>query len=436
MIRLVLALCLVSCGRAPGPVTAPDPCERDWPAWTDAAVDQLLTPTLEKNGKRYFDRAGLAATARELHAAIAACDAPVPANLTRFTEAIGMTALAGHDLGFTIDDPAYLARARPHVELPELLRSAEFLAAIARPERYRDAVAMIDARNAAAPPAERWTRLLYKSRFLATPDRSVYGRLLVHIPGDPTEQWIQFGIIAPGDQAAPEDVHGVSMVAIARQPGGGRESFIIDYWREASAAGVVSIVPNVEIDQGATVCYDCHKSALMPVRPERQLGFDAAGALVTAADDGTTATINERIVGLGAPDFGGLLDLAAFGPALGPPGRARSDAELTACAADATVTPARLRGAMRCASCHDGTTLGAINFPQAVPSHLDVHALLHPDTRQSMPLVATYVGEGWMPPANDLSAAERAALARCLALEYFDPTDRSGLLADWLRGRL
>jgi hypothetical protein len=438
-VRATLLLLLAACAR-PQPHAQPaDPCAAtDWRAFTDRSIELLLTPLIERDGRRYFDRATLAANAREIDTTIARCRAPVPANLARFAAAVGRSAVPGHDAGYAVPDRAWLAHAGPAIELPPLLRSAEFLAAIAAPATYGDALAMIDARNQAAAPGDRWATLLYRSRFLATPDRSVYGRLLIHVPGEPTEQWIQFGIIAPGDRAAPADVHGVSMVAVTRRADGSRESFVVDFWREARASGVMSIEPNIAIDQGTSACHDCHKSALLPVRPDRVLQLDAAGRLTGAKNAPLIAEVDRAIAAVGAPAYGGLLDPSAFGPPLGPTDRARSDAELAACAAPLAPAPAalaRLRDAMGCAACHDGRRLGAINFPQAVPSHLDLDALLHPDTRRSMPLVASYVTEGWMPPGAALTAGERAALLRCLTREYWDERDRSGLLADWLRDR-
>jgi hypothetical protein len=50
-------------------------------------------------------------------------------------------------------------------------------------------------------------------------------------------------------------------------------------------------------------------------------------------------------------------------------------------------------------------------------------------------LIETYIEKGWMPPDNHLSANERQALWKCLAEEYFDLNQQSGLFIDWLKGQ-
>lgn len=422
--RLVAVIVAVTACAPPAVPRPADPCRRtpaEWRAWQAEAVARLLTPTLERDGRRYIDTAVVGAESAAILGDLTSCPtAPAMDNLRRFTRAQAASNAPDRQLGMNDTDRAYIAGRRRLIELPPLLRSQPFLRALASPATYADAAAMIQQRNRAAGTGDRWDLLIYESRFLTTPDKTTYGRFFVRVPGD-VEQWIQFGIELPG-RPVHREIHSASVVSLHRG-----EAVIADYWRTRRGEAV-HLTTRVEAGKGGSNCYNCHKAAVLPIRPATTFTFDDGGALVASDEPAPVVRgLNQRIRGYGPPRFGGAMEPGDFGPPLGPPGRERTDVLLAACAPDLDGDARRrVAGKMRCASCHDGVTLGAINFPQAVASDQDVRELRHPHTGASVPMVATFIGEGWMPPGNALTPGERAALARCLTREYREQ------LAEWL----
>ncbi len=428
------------------------PCPGDaaaWRGWAEDRVADLLTTTVRARGE-LFEVAAVAARAATLHATFARIEERHPgrldpatpigarlANLRRFAAAVRWTSDPAHEGGLSIPDADYLARVRRAATFPPLLRSQPFLRAVSDPARYAEAVALIDAHNATLPEAARFTVLLYRSAFIRTPDRTTHGRFFVHVPGDP-EQWIQFGILTPGmDEAL--TMHSVSVVALVGPPeaAGSREAVLVDWWRVYEDDGTIRLGTRLDDGNGTNRCFDCHKIPVLPIHPDEEYDLDDAGRLVPKLEGRgeVPARLNALIAETGSPDAGGLFDPAGFGPALGPVGRARPDALLRRwCGAtvdDASL--ARIREAMDCSSCHDGELVGRHNFPQAVASDQDL-GLFHPVSEERMPIAKVYVERGLMPPDSDLTPAERRALWACLQAEYFDPTDGSGVLRDWLLG--
>jgi hypothetical protein len=236
-------------------------------------------------------------------------------------------------------------------------------------------------------------------------------------------------------------IHSVSIVALrptgkSSQP---HECYIVDFWRRY-LPDRVDLLPMVEAGRGTQNCYNCHKTPVIPIRPAEEYEFNENGALVVkrSGRGEIPARLNRLIKRHGPPDFGGLLDPDAYGPPLGPANRVRPDSLLRQAAAGLGLGAGsfdKIRKNMKCSECHDGRDRGSINFPQALVSNMDLADLIHPDTGKSMPLVKTYVENGWMPPGNSLTAAERKALHRALMLEYYDLSTGTGLFVDWLNGR-
>lgn len=411
-----------------GPSTQPaSPSSSDW-CVSKGAIAWLLKPT--RAG--HVDTKDVSRRAAAVRSLVAACTGE-SSNLGRFVGAVSRQHNAGFKFGFAISDRAYARRRRLQTQLPELLRSQEFLRTMRRPSGYRRAIEMIDNANAGRPVAARWTTLFYKSQFLLTPDKKTYGRLLIHIPGPPV-QWIQFGVVTPEmDQATP--MHSVSIVAVDN----GQADWM-DYWRMYDGDHIR--LPSRVLAGHKTInCYHCHKTPVVPIHPATEYRLSDTGSLQpqSAGTGGIVARLNAEIRGYGPAAFNGLLDAGAYGPALGDPARHRGPRFMARCtepyrlARDAVE---RVRRSMTCGSCHDGDDVSAINYPQAMLTDQDVNVLKHPDSGVSAALVPTYIRQGLMPPKSKLrGAAEREALINCLMMDYFDPTTTSGALVDWLRGR-
>ncbi len=476
LLPVALACVLLAAPRGCGEAALCTMSPAELAAWRDGAVRQLLTPTRQAGGERYLEVDRVARLAWRIQEGIAAAQARCPerlgegtpggavvANLKRFAAAAGISSLPDHKFGFRVADRTYLDTVRRDIALPAPLTSQEFLAAVSDPARYRQAQQIVDRRNAGRPLAERWVTLLYKSRFLKTPDRTTYGRFFIYIPADERgaqpEQWVQFGIATPDmrDHKRKNQIFSLSVVAVRRPPaaappGSPVVTAVVDHWRVYKPDGTIELQTRLEAGHETENCYDCHKVAVLPIHPLAEYGFGADGRLVVKGDgDGEIPRwLNDKIAAYGPPDFGGdgagrrHMDTAGFGPALGPVGAPRPDEQLARCAAPVGAASfPRLREAMQCARCHSPTLLGNINYPQALRSDQDLEILLHPTTGASMPLVPVHVAQGWMPPMSQqgpgpaprLTPEERAAVARCLTGEYYDAARGTGLLADWLRGR-
>jgi hypothetical protein len=421
-----------------------------WTAWRDAQIQDLLTPTLTKNGQKYLELNKVAAKANATHWIISNCaerypaqfqtGAPVTqslANLKRFSQAVGIVSDKNHLFGFAFTDLDYLNRSRAEIEVPELLRSQAFLERVSNLARYQEAQQMIEAENKKRAFKDRWLVLLYKSQFLTSPDNTTYGRFFIYVPGDPAK-WIQFAMVTP-DMEQPPTIHSMSLVAVKStgDPVKKSEFYLVDYWRVYGENGI-ELPTRLEAGHGTADCYYCHKMGVLPIYPLEEYTFDQTGRLVVKTEGigDLPRHLNELIPDYGPANFGEGFDPEAYGPPLGPFERQRSDDFLQKCTQPWQISETsfdELRTNMNCTTCHNSTLLGPINYPQAVPIDLDVTVLVHPKTGQGMPINQVYVENGWMPPSNDLSESERQALANCLMTEYYDPSTQTGLLVDWLK---
>jgi hypothetical protein len=456
--------------------------EKEWDAWRDKQVLQYMAPTTVLTApnpeKLYVDVDRIAKTALTNTEILGECPLTGPkklSNFMRFTNTVKWTEVPDHSYGFSVSDREFIAYAAPYITVPDLLKSHEFQAAISSRETYFDAYQMILDHNKTLPPQRQWQVIIYDSQFITSADDTTYGRFFIYIPdeatapnGDkvPVYKWTQFSIFTPasdhslGDGCKPEAASGngfgvphgntctYSMVAV-RSLGERRktEVYLVDFRRlENKTTSKMTMVPRTDLGLAEFACSHCHKSPVLPLHPARTYEFSGKD-LVEAGDkfDDVIYTLNQRIESdYGPPNFGPWLDVTDFGPGIGPL-IDRSDAYLKSCSKGLDVRLDRVREAMNCSSCHNGQSMGVINYPQATFSTVDTEFLTFPagslpNDERVRDILSVYIEEGLMPPPalqsqtqNDLTPDERSALLSCLMTEYFDPQTRTGLLVDWLK---
>ncbi len=459
------------------PARAQSACPADkaeWIEWRNTTINEMLTPTnscpdfgTPKGGhpnfctrtphreEQYLCRKNVSNAGAEALEVIDRCDPSeeirkeLLANLVNFSTSLGQQFKPEHTRGFSIPDKAYIEYAGDAIAFPELLQSQPFLKAVSDPAHYKDALDMIEARNAAVkdkPGEQQWTTLLYEAPFLPSPDCKTYGQFAVYIPGE-ISKYIQFGILTPEQIGADQDkLNGVSIVSVkatGKPPPNISEVFIVDYWREYHDDQVI-LEPKIIATGESTNCYACHKTSVMPFYPDRGFTFEADGSLIEAPQARTDELrdfLNNQQAYAGPPYFGGLLEPAHFGPAIGPADRYRSQEFMASCTAEwPDVDDEKIAQMMDCASCHNENLIGAMNFPQAVPSDRDVHGTdgLGEKPWQTLTFVETFIQLDYMPPGlpEKLSADEKSALSNCLLKEYYDHQKQTGLFYDWLRNEV
>ena len=428
-----------------------------WETWRDAEIGKILTPSFEAGGQKLLVRADLIGKSNEAYRFLAPLVSDPtfladPArkaalsNFVRFTTAQHWMALKNgegvrtNELGLDIQDRDYWAVASRYLAFPELLRSQRFLQSMSDPAGYQAAVQMIEDQNAGRGPDQKWMTFLFRAQFIKSVDKTTYGRLLVVVPNTKTsdgrvlDRWFSFAIATPDQVPAPV-VRSVSLVSVLRDPSAQNESqgFFSDFMRDRDpATGAFSLNPTSLMSPCPSKnCYDCHKSAVLPIRPKAVFRFDEGGKLVASeAPNATPEILNAIIFGYGRSSFSHL-DAGAYGPCLAPLGKSRPDAFIAVSTRDHPLpveSYARIRANMKCSGCHEG--LAQLNGLLALGSDQDVHGF-----EAKMGLAQTYVEKGYMPPGNTLSPTERHALWECVAKEYFDSKTKSGLFVDWLRGR-
>ena len=178
-------------------------------------------------------------------------------------------------------------------------------------------------------------------------------------------------------------------------------------------------------------CYDCHKTAVLPIHPKTTYRFGPKGELepTNETQNSTLKQLNSLVFRYGKTDFG-YLDARDFGPAIGTPTSSRSDEFIAEATKDAPVpveSYRKIRAAMSCTKCH--TDFATINYPLAVRSDQESRSF-----ESKKALVRSTIEMGIMPPKNDLTEKERHALWRCLTKEYLDPSTQQGTFIDWLKG--
>lgn len=458
---ILLNIFLVDVAHAQTPNCPQD--QSGWEDFRDRAIAVAFDQQMDINGRPHIDYSRLLSVAASIREIGKSClgDAggniqipvslkPSIGNFLEFFAILGRETDANHSFGMAIDDQSYIDSIRDVIELPALLRSQKFLQAISDRRSYKQAYDMVLEQNKLLSEEFQWIPLIYKSRFLTTPDQSrTFGRFFVLVPGK-IDKWIQFGILTP--EMPDRQINNLSIVAINRLPGHTTttpktESFIVDYWRTykntQSRDGqqtTIDVKTKLESGQGSENCSECHKTPVLGIHPAAVYRFDGQGDLVEVPETQAQAIprlINKLIEGYGPPHYRGWQPQSRLGPAMGSIGRQRSDSFLTSCTAPFGVPTSsfgKIRKAMECAACHNDNLIGRINFPQGARTSRET-ALIHPDTGEMSPLVQTYVLNGWMPPGLSLSQNERKALVECLYNEYLDLGLKTGVLVDWLRGQ-
>jgi hypothetical protein len=442
------------CAPSGCPATLPD-----WKAWRDRAISDLLRPSITRKHEKYLDTDKLTASAVKIATYIDTCAPSFSpsnelqaeiGNLAAFTHVFRNTR---HQFGYSIDDFDYLSTVQENVSLPELLTSQEFLKKISHRRTYQAALKMITDQNASLPPDKQWTVLIYKSRFLTTPDKAdTYGRFFVLVPGEKYQKWIQFGIKLPED-TGPALVNNLSVVSVSNPDEQGRRfNAIVDWWRSYHADGSITLATRRR-SQGVTDnCVLCHKTSPLGIHPAEEYVFDKSGKLVpnTSSAGAIPKQLNALIAGYGAPYFNDWVDTTKYGPPLGDD-KPRTEAFMQSCTSGLGLTAdsiKKVKDNMTCVGCHSERGAGLLNVPETTSIR-----------RTAGDQIYQYVSEGWMPPQGlptstsrnapdqlepsnpphaeemsyQLSENEREALYTCLIKEYLDFDSMTGTFVDWLK---
>ena len=478
-----------------------------WVDWREQKIRRLLrlsSPSYERwvDGKwtkvlgddPYLDLEAVMQRATKIAEFLDRCPGPVPivGNLRKFVttqrNASYLSNNPQHQFGHQDTDATYLERAADALTLPCLLRSPDFLNAISKPETYRHALEMIREHNEGKAghdcPAEstQWTTLLFRSRFISTPDdANTFGRLLVVAPGGDYDRWIQFGIWTPEDLASGKPlpiIRNVSIVAVARnagQAGSAQFDAIADFFRcEDAACGQdaklhatppcpgaasgIALCSRLAVTKETDNCERCHKMMPNSIHPEHVYDFGVGNQWHVLDDQAAEAAV-ERINSMIGREYARLPlykvppdkdDVAAWqnygaiGMGADPTSFGqdeRSPQSIKACAATVKValtddSAQRVETAMNCSSCHGartkGPSLGVLNYPLATEKRLSGPILEKSGEVHTPNVIESHILRGLMPLRKaggritearlDLSDDERKALYACLSDEYFHPS--------------
>ena len=452
--------------------TPPKGCPRDWRAWRRKAIESLLAPRfrLEDYAGPVIDPDQVMAQSWAIANVLDDC-APygvAPAkvenlvtNLRSFTATSRGNLDVYHQFGHggrnkdgaisDVDDFAYLDRVRPYVELPDLLKSADFLRKVSSKATYKEAKDLIDKHNSTLSAAEKWTVLIYQSSVLTTPDDAeTFGRFFILVPGQKMDRWIQFGIWTPADVVGKsERINNVSVVSNWKTAGGNWATASVDWWRAYGDDGRIRINTRRQETGVTGNCFQCHKTSPIAIHTKRVYEF--AGSDLVLVDPAISAlqlkALNDRIWSYLDPERStgeddGFGRSNNYGPSIGPDpssGRVihRTKSFIDKCTAGFKLSAAskkNVQDQMYCSRCHQAGTLGLLNFPQA--TQLTTSRQLIDNKWPN--LIHNYIADGRMPFVDDgppalSSPDEREALFKCLVLEYYDPSNSRGLLVDWLK---
>jgi cytochrome c len=447
-----------------------------WQKWRDSEIKKLLT--LKSRSKKYLDQEDVMLSSKRIADHLDACKAagkPAPeaitGNLATFVRTqrnANYQADLTHQSGHSVDDHEYLRLATPALELPCLLRSPHFLEQLGKPNTYFEAFKLIQEQNRGNPVAgctpdgKQWVTLVYRSRFLPTPDYAeTFGRFFVRVPGEDYDRWIQFGIWLPEDHKNYEKtIHNVSVVAIAKGDdprADKRFDALTDWWRiPKDGLFELELKYRRELQPYETDnCLRCHKTVPIGLHPLKVYEFDERSGKLKAKSGAdkfqAAAMLNAEIFGNYArpPIYevspGDTFALPKnYGPALGPDkdheAPVRTPSSVRTCTARHRLSPAsvqRVIDNMGCAECHNrkGNSFGLLNYPLATEKRtnkLSDGALPN--------LIRSHILTGVMPLDSDgapvkLSPSERAALYDCLSQEYFNPATNTGLFVNWLKNK-
>jgi len=311
-----------------------------------------------------------------------------------YLETLALDRKPDHELGFNVPDQVYFEQTRQYVEIPDFLRTPEFLRAVSHAATLPDAKAMLRRLNSRRLPEQQLIFFSYESRHLGTPDNpNSFRRLLIVVPGDTAakvpEKWVQFGIPDPGSRSS---VRNISVVTVVPAADGTTNAYFKDYFRTFSRNGAITIKGRWELGEGDDNCTQCHKSGMLPIFPE-------AGS-VSRDEQPLVEKVNQRFLNYSRPRFDRYLDASKLGPGLG------SNVLLTSSGKK-----------VMCAECHQPNKLGSLNWPM------------------DRVLISSFVKDGQMPLGFQLTPAERSRLYRQLIQDYFGIDEaKPGILKSWLLG--
>jgi hypothetical protein len=320
------------------------------------------------------------------------------------------------------------------LELPERLGRQDFLKWMENADllsadgkkNIEEALTAIDKVNDDIPDeAMKWVAFTYESQHLPTPDGTgTLGRFFIYVPGVDFDRYFQFGVKVRDGKRRP---YGLSVVSVQKndashQPLPRPEARFKDFWRLDEGGSVKVSTRLKESGEPLENCYECHKSAVLPITPKPE-SFDQE----RFAD--RVKKVNGFMGAYGAMDVHGI-DVKDYGPAMGPrdfPGR--TEAFFDVCAGRKNgVARSRypvIASSMNCAKCHDGEGRGELNYPSL---------------RRGLPLRSTmverYVVTHRKMPlgAKSLAENERRAIVDCLKTEYYEGFDKVPALMElWLR---
>lgn len=379
----------------------------DWRQWRLA----MLTETVGQNYSSGINtiQATFQRCRRELHqlGEKAACFE----RLRMFSLQKYRTHVKGLSLGLSMSDADYMERmaALGIGSLPEQYLSEDFLRRL--DEIGNGSYAAIASEVERIGPSGT-IAFPYTSKHLpSVDDAQVSGRLFVYIPGERYDIYSQFGIGLGKDGQFPNSI---SVITVLKRDQSGKELYphevyYNDIWR--TRGDRVTIGNRITVNRRMENCFDCHKSPLIPVYPDREtFDYNQFGARL--------ARVNEIMSGVKAAYVG--LDAENFGPGIGV-----ASLEGLACA-ERVQDKTKIEGYLDCNDCHNGKVRGVLNFPSALDLQLP----------NSTNLVSLFVREyGIMPPTHeDLSPDERDVIYQCLIEDFYgdfkDP--HKGRFNKWL----
>jgi len=345
-------------------------------------------------------------------------------NFNRFINRLDLSKRPGHLLGFDVPDSEYLEllSAKGYLVLPPNLARQELLADIDH-TRYQDFSKVEDKIRSYDP---KWRVFYYKSRNLSTPDDSqAMGRLLVYIPGDASDRFIQFGVSDDPSSKPPEVISQIIVEKLDPVSGKAHadpQVYYVDLWRSRNS-GSISVTSRLQSVKTAEPCYSCHESPLIKIKP-------ADHSILSDLSSQQLADVNSVISGYAAAKIAEF-NRDDFGPSVGSESKAVDAAKhwqvlKQNCGAeqlkdDASV--ARVRAAMNCASCHDGAKRAAIHYVSVLPDQFPTGSNL---------VKQIIIQDAVMPPQSELKADENTVLYQCLSKSVSSPGDLSGALERWL----
>jgi len=435
-----MAVCAIPWLALLGLSRPPEPSLSDWITWRDGQIERILEPTFDDHGEKILAREEVIRRCAETYQVLAPylqnqqflkdpAQAKALGNFTRFVATQARmavptgSAVSPSSLAMDISDRDYWNYARLYVQFPSLLASQPFLKLLSSPNGYKAAVDMIEVENAKRPPEKRWLVAPLRTQFIKSVDKTTYGRLLVYVPneadagGNILDRWFFFAISTPDQEGVEEE--SVSAIGVVRNPAkpGQNLAYFSDFLRYTNpVSGAIRILPNFLLESNPSKnCYECHKTAVLPIHAKTMYRFDSDGTLVEDPTRvGALADLTDRLIRTYGRTDWGHLDAGDYGPSFGP-------------AIPRTEPTAKVKEAMNCTGCHQD--LLKIDYMVAVRSDRDSKSF-----EGGMNMVQSYIEKGFMPPGNTLSPSERHALWESLEKEYFDPVNRKGLLVDWLKG--